>query len=199
MVDQALPKGTRIPPAWKAEATAGAVADDWLKSLNDPLLDAIVAEAIANNLDLRQAAERVTIAQQSVIVVGAQLLPKVGAVLGGRTTNDEDHANDSNVTLAYAGVAWEIDVWGKLRAQRAAAVEGYAATALDYAYARQSLAATVCKTWYLAIEDAPAAGARRASGRHLRPTARARERTGAKPARIRTSTWSTRAPSSRPP
>ena len=128
------------------------MADDWLKSLNDPLLDAIVAEAIANNLDLRQAAERVTIAQQSVIVVGAQLLPQVGAVLGGRTTNDEDHATNSNSTLAYAGVAWEIDVWGKLRAQRAAAVEGYAATALDYAYARQSLAATVCKTWYLAIE-----------------------------------------------
>ncbi len=152
VVEQALPKETRIPPAWKAEATPGAVADDWLKSLNDPLLEGIVAEAIANNLDLRQAAERVTIAQQSVVVVGAQLLPKVGAVLGGRTTNDEDHANDSNVTLAYAGVAWEIDVWGKLRAQRAAAVEGYAATSLDYAYARQSLAATVCKTWYLATE-----------------------------------------------
>ena len=96
-VDQALPKGTTIPPAWKAEAAAGAVTDDWLKSLNDPMLDAIVAEAIANNLDLRQAAERVTIAQQSVIVVGAQLLPQVGAVLGGRTTNDEDHSTNSNV------------------------------------------------------------------------------------------------------
>ena len=152
VLDQALPKGTTVPPAWKAEAMAGTVTDDWLKSLNDPLLEGIVAEAIANNLDLRQAAERVTIAQQSVVVVGAQLLPRVGAVLGGRTTNDEDHANDSNVTLAYVGVAWEIDVWGKLRAQRAAAVEGYTATALDYAYARQSLAATVCKTWYLAIE-----------------------------------------------
>jgi len=152
VLDRALPKGTTVPPAWKAEASSGAVADDWLKALNDPRLDAIVAEAIANNLDLRQAAERVAIAQQSVVVVGAQLLPKVGAALGGRTTNDEDHANEANVTLAYVGVAWEIDVWGKLRAQREAAVEGYAASTLDYAYARQSLAATVCKTWYLAIE-----------------------------------------------
>jgi NodT family efflux transporter outer membrane factor (OMF) lipoprotein len=152
VLDQALPKGTTIPPEWKAGAPAGAVGDDWLKALNDPLLDAIVAEAIANNLDLRQAAERVTIAQQSVIVVGAQLLPQVGVGLGARTTNDEDHANNSNVTQAYAGVAWELDVWGKLRAQRSASAEGYAATALDYAYARQSLAATVCKTWYLATE-----------------------------------------------
>jgi outer membrane protein TolC len=45
-----------------------------------------------------------------------------------------------------------VDVWGKLRAQRAAAEAGYEATALDYAYARQSLAATVAQTWYLAIE-----------------------------------------------
>ena len=107
---------------------------------------------MANNLDLRQAAERVAVAQQAVIVVGAQLLPRVGAVLGGRSTSDEDHSNNSNTTIAYAGVAWELDVWGKLRAQRAAAAEGYAATALDYAYARQSLAAIVCKTWYIATE-----------------------------------------------
>ena len=86
-----MPKGTSIPPAWKAEPGTGPVADDWLASLNDPMLDAIVAEAIANNLDLRQAAERVTIAQQSVVVVGAQLLPQIGAVLGGRTTRDADH------------------------------------------------------------------------------------------------------------
>ena len=142
VVDQALPKGTRIPTAWQAEAGAGPVADDWLRSLNDPALDAIVAEAIANNLDLRQAAKRVTIAQQSVIVVGSQLLPQVGAVLGGRTTRDEDRDNNANTTLAYAGVSWELDVWGRLRAQRAAAEAGYEATALDYAYARQSLAAT---------------------------------------------------------
>ena len=152
VVDQALPNGTSIPPTWKAEPGTKPVADDWLASLNDPMLDAIVAEAIANNLDLRQAADRVTIAQQTVVVVGAQLLPQVGAVLGGRTTRDEDHASNSNATLAYAGVAWELDVWGKLRAQRAAAQAGYEATALDYAYARQSLAATVAKTWYVATQ-----------------------------------------------
>ena len=75
LVDQALPQGTRIPPAWKAESNASPVSDDWLKSFNDPMLEAIVAEAIANNLDLREAVERVKSAQQNVIVVGAQLLP----------------------------------------------------------------------------------------------------------------------------
>lgn len=153
VVVQALPKETRIPPAWQADAPkAGAVADDWLKAFNDPTLDAIVAEGIANNPDLRAAAAKVLIAQQSVIVVGAQMLPQVGAQLGARTTRDEDHGSNSNATIAYAGVAWELDVWGRLRAQRAAAEAAYEATALDYAYARQSLAATVAKAWILATE-----------------------------------------------
>jgi len=152
VVDQALPATTRIPSAFKAAPADGPVADGWLKSFDDPQLEAIVAEAIANNLDLRIAATNVAIAQQAVIVVGAQLLPQVGAVIGGRTTKDEGHGDTSDSTIAYAGVAWEIDVWGRLRAQRAAAEAGYEATAFDYAYARQSLAATTAKLWYLTIE-----------------------------------------------
>ncbi len=157
VVAQALPKATVIPPAWRAvagsgAAHSGAVANDWLATLGDSTLDALVGEAIANNLDLRQAAERVTIAEQSVVVVGAQLKPQVSATLGGRTIRDDEHDTNSNVTLADVSVAWELDVWGKLRAERAAAAAGYEATALDYAYARQSLAAAVAKSWYLTIE-----------------------------------------------
>ena len=152
VIVQALPRETGIPPAWKAVAATDPVADNWLQSFNDPVLSALVAEAIANNLDLRIAAAKVTVAQQAVIVVGAQLLPHVGAVLGARATKDEDHSGTSDSTVAYAGVAWEIDVWGRLRAQRAAAEARYEATALDYAYARQSIAATTAKLWYLTIE-----------------------------------------------
>ncbi len=151
-VERALPPQTRIPPAWKANPQARAVADDWLKSFDDRALDAIVTEAIAYNLDLRQAAERVRIAQENVVVVGAQLLPLVGAQLGASTTHNHDRGGNFNSNQVYAGVAWEIDLWGRLRAQRAAAEAGAEASALDYAYARQSLAALVAKAWYLAIE-----------------------------------------------
>jgi NodT family efflux transporter outer membrane factor (OMF) lipoprotein len=152
IVRDALPDGTAVPPAWQAEAGTGAVTHDWLESLHDPVLDRLVAEAIANNRDLVQAAERVSIAQQAVVVAGAKLLPQVGATLGGRSTRDEDHDGTFNSSVAYAGVAWELDLWGRLRAQRAATEATATATALDYAYARQSLAATVAKAWYLASE-----------------------------------------------
>ena len=91
-------------------------------------------------------------AQQTVVVAGARLLPMVGAQAGGRFTHDQDHDGTAASDVVYAGVAWEPDVWGRLRAQRAAAAAKAVASELDYAYARQSLAATVAKAWYLASE-----------------------------------------------
>ena len=154
IVDQALPKATPLPPAWSAAPDTQSVPGDWLKSFHDDRLEAIVSEAIANNLDLRQAAAAVEAARQSVIVVGASLKPQVGANFAGATTRSKDNntieQSQSNTELAT--VSWEVDVWGRLRAQHAAARESYEAVAMDYAFARQSLAATTAKSWYLAIE-----------------------------------------------
>jgi NodT family efflux transporter outer membrane factor (OMF) lipoprotein len=151
VVDKALPTGTRVPPAWRADPPGGEVTNDWLRSFNDPLLEAIVVEAIAKNPDLRVAAARVAIAQQAVIVVGSRLLPWVGVQLGANATDDRDSSTFSS-SSAFLGVAWELDVWGRLRAQRAASEANAEAAALDYAYARQSIAATTAKLWYLAVE-----------------------------------------------
>jgi multidrug efflux system outer membrane protein len=155
VLEQALPKGTRIPLEWVSQPGTSVVADDWLKSFNDAALDAIVAEAIANNLDLRQAAAVVEIARQSVVVVGSTLWPQVGAQFGARNTvadSDKNGTESSSSNMQYAGVFWELDLWGRVRAQRAASEANFQATSLDYAFARQSLAATTAKSWYLAIE-----------------------------------------------
>jgi NodT family efflux transporter outer membrane factor (OMF) lipoprotein/GxxExxY protein len=152
VLTNALPTTTRIPPRWDSPADTNAVADDWLKSFNDARLDALVGEAITNNLDLRAAAARVEAARQLVVVVGSQLLPQVGAKFGAGATRDDGHDDWGAGTTAYLGAAWEPDIWGKLRAQKAATEAGYEAAALDYAWGRQSLAATTAKTWYLAVE-----------------------------------------------
>jgi len=145
---QALPESTTVPPAWSSPASAAEVSNDWLATFDDSGLDAVVAEAIANNPDLRQAAAKVEVARQIVVVVGSRLKPQIGARIGAARTRDlgEDTRFDSN--LEYVGVVWEIDLWGRLRSQRAAAEETAEATALDYAFARQSLAATTARSWY---------------------------------------------------
>ncbi len=160
VVQEALPEGTRIPSQWSTETNAALVADDWLRLFNDPALEALVAEAIGNNPDLRQAAALVEMARQTVTVVGSQLYPQIGAPIGVAGTVADTYASGSHSeeesfygsNFEYVAVFWEIDLWGRLRAQREASAAKYQATALDYAFARQSLAATVAKSWYLAIE-----------------------------------------------
>ena len=154
IVDQALPKATPLPPTWSASQNTKNVTGDWVKSFNDPGLDYVVSEAIANNLDLRQSAARVEAAHQNVIIVSAKLKPLVHIPLTGASTLSTTHDKTEQIqsSTALLEVAWEIDVWGRVRSQRAAVEENYEAVALDYAFARQSLAATTAKSWYLAIE-----------------------------------------------
>lgn len=122
VVERSPPKGTATSPAWTANAIAkDAVANDWLQSFHDPELDAVVAEAIKNNLDLRQAAAKVEVARENVVIVGARLKPQVGAVLGAAGTRDTAENSTFSSKEAYLGASWKIDVWGHLRAQRAAA------------------------------------------------------------------------------
>lgn len=140
VVDKSLPQGTSIPPAWSAnELAKDAVANDWLKSFDDPGLDAVVAEAIKNNLDLRQAAAKVEVARQNVVIVGAQLKPQVGAGLAAAGTHDTSKSGIFSSEEAYLGASWEVDVWGRVRAQRAAARANFEAVALETTHSRDSL------------------------------------------------------------
>ena len=147
---QALPH-TTVPMAWKAGLGVLAmapVADRWLASFDDPALSALVTEALAYNADLQVAAARVEQAAGYVKVAGASLLPAVGvfAMGGGKS------GGSGGLDGIWLNASLELDIWGRVRYGRAAAEEQSAAFAADYAYARQSLAATVAKAWFLAIE-----------------------------------------------
>ena len=151
IVADALPATTTIPAGWKASDASAEVMSGWIRDFDDPALSAIVDEALAHNPDLRGAAEQVRIARQTVVVAGAEMLPQVGAQLGAQNIYDEHTSGSFDSSRAIVGMAWELDVWGRLRSQREAAVLSAEATSLDYRYARLSLAALVAKSWYLTV------------------------------------------------
>ena len=135
---------------WRAAATpAGAVQDDWMAGFGDAQLDALVAEAVANNADLRVAATRVEQATGYVRLAQAALRPQVNLLgIGGFNSSGGDLS--SSLQGAMLGVSWEIDLWGRLRYARNAAQETEASARADFAFARQSIAANVAKTWFSA-------------------------------------------------
>jgi NodT family efflux transporter outer membrane factor (OMF) lipoprotein len=145
---QALPH-TTVPAAWKAGGgEAAPVADRWLASFDDPALSALVDEALAYNADLQVAAARVEQAAGYVKVANASLLPSVGVFAAGGGKSGGSGGLDG----VFLNASLELDVWGRVRYGRAAAQEQSAAAVADYAYARQSLAAMVAKSWFVAIE-----------------------------------------------
>ena len=143
---QALPN-FKVPEAFKG--TAQPIEHGWLKSFKDPQLDALVAEVLTNNPDLRVAAARVEQAAAQVRLAGATLKPQVSALArgGGALSGDSSGLEGAGI---FAN--WELDVWGRVRAGREAASGQYDGAALDTEYARQSLAALVAKSWFVATE-----------------------------------------------
>ena len=144
---QALPN-FRVMEHWASGAAgSGAVADRWLATFNDPQLDALVAEALAYNLDLRVAAARVELAAAYVRLAGATLYPQVNLRATGSLG-----ADSSGVQGIGLFVNWELDLWGRIRAGQEASQLQYTSAELDAEYARQSIAALVAKGWFLATE-----------------------------------------------
>jgi outer membrane protein, multidrug efflux system len=147
--EDALP-GVTLPGQWTAAgAGAGTVADNWLVTFRDEQLNAAVAEAIAHNADLRIGASRVEQALLYARLAGARLYPSVDLLArgGGKMSGD-----NSGLQGAALSLTWELDLWGRVRYGRAAAAADAASAQADFEYARQSIAALVARSWFLATE-----------------------------------------------
>jgi NodT family efflux transporter outer membrane factor (OMF) lipoprotein len=108
----------------------------------------LIAEAMTNNLDLRVAATKVEQAGQYVELAKAALRPKVDlAGSGGLNMGGGDA-----LSVIALGASWEPDLWGRMRYGRNAAQATEASVRADYEFSRQSLAATVAKSWFTASE-----------------------------------------------
>jgi NodT family efflux transporter outer membrane factor (OMF) lipoprotein len=127
------------------------VDDGWIAAFGDPELDALVDEAIANNLNLRVAGAMVERADGVAQLAQAGLKPVVG--VGAESARVRGPEPIAGTTRQWgSAVAWEADVWGRLRAGVAAAEASRDAVIADYEGARLSLAGGTARAWFLAQE-----------------------------------------------
>jgi multidrug efflux system outer membrane protein len=154
ILKQGLPETTKARDQWAAPSgVSGPVEYGWLKGFADPQMEAVVEEVLRTNLDLRLSATRVEVAAGLATQARAMVLPTV-VVQGGPNVSGRFENKQFNSSGIFGAIAWELDIWGKIRAQSAAAQESYRATEADLGAARQSLAALAAKAWYLATYTA---------------------------------------------
>ncbi|HDR9751922.1 TPA: TolC family protein, partial [Burkholderia aenigmatica] len=105
-------------------ASGGALPDRWWQLFDDPALDALVREALAQNRDLAVAAARVARARAVLDEAGAARLPETTAGFGvdyGKHAPDQIVASakgtDARTRWGFApsfAVSWEVDLWGRV-------------------------------------------------------------------------------------
>jgi len=146
---QALPQLV-VPEKWIAgPADSNDVGAGWLALFRDPELEKLVVEAMKYNVDLQVAAARVEAAEANVRVAGGILYPQmnISGRGGGKLSGDS-----SGLQGIGLFASWELDLWGRVRSVRGGATARAEATVLEQRYARESIAALVAKSWFLARE-----------------------------------------------
>ncbi|CAG2154339.1 Outer membrane protein OprM [Cupriavidus yeoncheonensis] len=128
-----------------------AADSDWWNQFDDPVLNALIDEALANNYDVRIAAARIDEFRGQLMVARSGLFPHLNLTAAATrqragTFNGTQFASFDAPRNSYqllANASWELDLWGRIRRQAEAAE----ATLWNAEYARRgvvlSLAASV--------------------------------------------------------
>lgn len=107
------------------EREARAAADtEWWQQFRDPVLDGLIADALANNKDVKIAAANIQQAAGFLTQTRSPLFPQLGyGADAGRQRLSENNAtpvpsginNPQDFFQLFAGASWEIDLWGRVR------------------------------------------------------------------------------------
>ncbi len=127
----------------------------WKDYFSDEKLQALIAEGIENNFDLKIALSRIKKAQANLSMARASLAPALsaGAEVSPTWTSSGDHGKD---ILSYAtnqnslgfSASWEVDLWGKLNSQSKAKYANYV-NSLEYRDLIQTeLIANIANAYY---------------------------------------------------
>lgn len=163
--DYQAPPAVETGDGWSlplADASSQASLKRWWSELNDPVLDRLIATALTQNLDLRQATARIDEARALRDRVAGEALPSASAGASverrrqsenGPLPIDAMPSMDTTQTIYDAGfdAVWEVDLFGA----RQRALEGAEArlqtTEAEAQGVRMRVIAEVARTWFMAV------------------------------------------------
>lgn len=133
---------------------------DWWTRFNDPVLTALINDALIHNQDLAESLARIDSAAAQVGVATSALFPRVdgsaaataqGASEKTPNTVPFNQSGLSRSTTQYQGLlnaSWELDLWGKYRNNRTMLSDVLMNTVLGYEALRLSVAAQVAQNYF---------------------------------------------------
>lgn len=132
----------------------GAESQAWIRSFNAPELIELVDEAWRRNPSLESSFARLEAARAQAVVTGAARYPAADLSLSASRsrTNLSGLELYNNSFGLSAGVAWELDLWGRIAQRHQASLKDRAAAERDYSAARLLLAGDIARAWLRTLE-----------------------------------------------
>lgn len=126
----------------------------WWQVFDDPVLQTLIREAVAGNLDLRAAAARVERFRAEARVARSLLYPQVEGVASYTVQQNSGTADGEVQQNAVYGfqLSWELDLFGRIRREREAAVARMFASEQGRRGVLVTLVADVASTYFLLRE-----------------------------------------------
>lgn len=150
-----------IPERYRATVdpeTAASLADlPWWDLFGDPVLRELVENSLEGNWDLQIALQRSEQARQQVTATRSALLPQIGYSGSARRTRLNinqlpDSKSRFNSFLGLLDVAWEIDLWGRIRRANQAARAEMLGSEADQRGVLLSLVSQVATLYFQLLE-----------------------------------------------
>lgn len=155
-----------VPGRWQAGANApedSALVDvRWWDDFGSSELSSLVEEALTTNHDLQVAVANVDAALATARIEGADAWPQVQGGLSGTRSKQNFIGfplGGGGVPVSYStqlstsvSAAWELDLWGRVRNAKSAALAEVQATQAESYGAALSVSALVTKAWLEATE-----------------------------------------------
>ena len=145
------------PAVLRNAAAAGVLTQDpeaaWWQEFEDPELDGLVRRALAANLDLRMALDRVRAARAVFVEHNYDYAPHVGLQGGyGKSVEQEPGFGLSRITADSDSLgfdaSWEIDLFGHVRRSVEAARADLGAERASFRDAEVTVAAEVARNYF---------------------------------------------------
>lgn len=123
----------------------------WWQVFNDAQLNHLIEQALSDNFSLRSAFNRVEQAKAVAKKSGAALIPSIDAKFNGsRKITDNLSSNGFSLGLI---ASYELDLWGRIRANLQAAELDFYGAKEDLQIMAITLSAEIANSWYRLIEQ----------------------------------------------
>ena len=138
------------PAQWEnqlADSRAALANPAWWQGFGSDELNQLVARALTDNTDLQAAAARVLQAEGRLRQAGSSLFPSL-SLGGGASTSGTFGGNDGTDRFQLnANASYELDLWGRLRNNKAIAEANLDASRFDRDAVRLTVLSSVASTW----------------------------------------------------